>query len=124
MWYNRVKENSEIIDYTYLYNLFGNQQEAVGFLHVFVKEFETARVALHTAIVQQDGEAFQKIHHNIRPHLEILKINHLGDLLHQVKDKLNNTAQPFDDRALFAAAISQAFEQLIQKIQEKLSTVR
>ncbi len=126
MWYKQARKNTEVtesIDYTYLNMLFDNPQEAIEFLEVFIQEFTSAKVALHTAIVAQDVEAFRKKHHNIRPHLEMLKITRLGDLLSQAKDKLDNP-EPFDDRVLFAATISQSFDQLIQQIQEKLSTVR
>lgn len=123
MWYSQKKETSEIIDYSYLDYLFDDHVEANEFLRIFIKELETAKANFQRAIIRKNIKTFRQTYHNVSPHLEILKINHLNLLLQQVKEKLLAKDQPFDDKELFLSTIENAFDAIIKDIHNKLIKV-
>lgn len=120
MWYSYKSEASVPIDYSYLDLLFDNQEEANEFLKIFIKELELAKTNFCLAITRRNTQLFRQTYHNVRPHLEILKINNLSTLLQEVKVKMIDTRQLYDDKELFQCAIANTFDMVIKQINEKL----
>lgn len=118
MWYK--SEVLASIDYSYLDLLFDDQQEAVDFLKVFLKELERAKLNFQRALVRRNIQLYRQTLHNVSPHLEMLKITDLSSLLQQAKEKIMNTKQPFEDKQVFICAINDSFDKVIGEINRKL----
>ncbi len=119
MWYSH-NNIIDTIDYSYLHCLFESQEETDNFLRIFIEELKIAKVNFLSAIANQKLEIFRQTHHNVKPHLEILKINNLNATLEQAKAKLMAPDQPFEDRDVYIYTIGNAFDAIIRDINKKL----
>ncbi len=118
MWYK--EEVLAPIDYSYLDLLFDNQQEADDFLRIFIRELEVAKPNIQKALTRRNTQLYRQTLHNVSPHLEMLKVQDLGLLLQQAREKIMNTKQPFEDKQVFICAINTSFDKVISEISRKL----
>lgn len=121
MWYSYKNENSSLIDYSYLDLLFDSQEETNEFLEIFIKELELAKANFRLALIRRNTQLFRQTHHNVSPHLEVLKITNLSTLLEQAKTKILNTREPFEDKEVFLNAILEAFDIVIKELNHKIT---
>ena len=106
------------IDFSYVEEVFGSEQDCYQFLMLMHAEFSAASYSFSEAILKQDVYAMRKIMHNVVAHLEMLKAQQLIVLLQRIKNQLAEPL-PENTKQELIEEVRLNFESLLQLIQQR-----
>jgi PAS domain S-box-containing protein len=114
------KEPINFADVDYLYGEVPNQYTKL--VELLLKEFSVYKKNMLKALKEEDYDEFRQIRHSMRSNIRLLQMNKMEKLVDKIRNEYVNNSLP-PGGGFYVEKIAAGFDELLQKLEEKLRTL-